>query len=169
MWVGPRRGLHEAERRWGIETRSLDILEKDLIASDLAKVVVLRGFDDRVDSMVPRNYGDARLTKDLSALRLVKDEYEIARLQEAVDMTVLGFEDVVRALPTAVGHSERVIEGVFNLRRGRQETTLVTALSPQLARMRQSCTGPAMMARSDSETSYCSTLAWRAKTSTPRT
>jgi len=31
-------------------------------------------------------------------------------------MTILGFEDVVRALPTAIGRTERVVEGVFNLR-----------------------------------------------------
>ena len=46
----------------------------------------------------------------------MKDDYEVDQLQDAVDMTIRGFEDVVRALPTAIGRSERVIEGVFNLR-----------------------------------------------------
>ena len=49
-------------------------------------------------------------------MRLVKDEFEIAQLQLAVDYTVKGFEDVVRALPAAEGRGERVIEGVFHLR-----------------------------------------------------
>jgi len=49
-------------------------------------------------------------------MRLIKDDFEIAQLQLAVDYTVQAFGDVVRALPAAVGRGERVIEGVFNLR-----------------------------------------------------
>ena len=49
-------------------------------------------------------------------MRLVKDDFEIAQLQLAVDYTVKGFEDVVRALPAAEGRGERVIEGIFHLR-----------------------------------------------------
>jgi Xaa-Pro aminopeptidase len=49
-------------------------------------------------------------------MRLVKDAFEVAQLQLAIDYTAKGFADVVRALPTAVEHGERVIEGVFNLR-----------------------------------------------------
>jgi len=116
VWVGARRGLDEAERRWGIPTAPADQLGKDLVALDPSDVLVLRGTDDRVDGLVPPGDEDSALATELSDLRLVKDEYELARLQEAVDLTIKGFEDVVRALPTAVGRSERVIEGVFNLR-----------------------------------------------------
>jgi Xaa-Pro aminopeptidase len=116
MWVGPRRGSDESARRWGIEVASRELLEKDLVASDRANVVVLRGHDDDIDLIVPAKPDDARLSTLLSDLRLIKDDYEIARLREAVDITVLAFEDVVRALPTAVGSSERVIEGIFHLR-----------------------------------------------------
>lgn len=115
-WVGPRRGLAEAAHRWGIGTAPRDQLEKDLVALEPSNVVALRGYDERVDAVVSSSELDAQLATSLSELRLVKDDYELGRLQEAVDLTVLGFEDVVRALPTAVGHGERVIEGVFNLR-----------------------------------------------------
>src|ERR1019366_5500054 len=37
-------------------------------------------------------------------------------LERAVEATVRGFEDVVRALPEAMEQGERVVEGVFNLR-----------------------------------------------------
>ncbi len=114
LWVGPRRSLLDAERRWGIDTAPLETLEKDL-ASSGDDLIVLRGFDDRVEDAVPSS-DDGLLKRKLHELRLIKDDYEIARLQEAVDTTVLGFEDVVRALPLAVGRSERVIEGIFNLR-----------------------------------------------------
>ena len=115
-WVGPRRGLAEAANRWGIKTASRDQLEKDLVSLEPADVVALRGYDTRVDAVVAPSELDAQLATTLSELRLVKDDYELDRLQEAVDLTMLGFEDVVRALPTAIGRSERVIEGVFNLR-----------------------------------------------------
>ncbi|TAL18129.1 MAG: Xaa-Pro dipeptidase, partial [Frankiales bacterium] len=59
---------------------------------------------------------DKELTTFLSELRLVKDEHEIAQLQDAVDATARGFEDVVRQLDRAKGTSERWIEGVFGLR-----------------------------------------------------
>jgi Xaa-Pro aminopeptidase len=116
LWVGPRRSFEDAERRWGIVTAPLDELDKDLAAWGLERTVLRRGYDQRIDAKLPTSDDDALLTQTLSQLRLVKDEYEIARLQEAVDKTVLGFEDVVRALPSAVGQSERVIEGIFSLR-----------------------------------------------------
>ncbi len=47
-------------------------------------------------------------------MRLIKDELEIRELRRAVEATHRAFDDVVRALPTA--QTERVIEGVFNLR-----------------------------------------------------
>ncbi|HEV3212704.1 MAG TPA: aminopeptidase P family protein [Acidimicrobiales bacterium] len=117
VWVGPRRGLDDAARRWGVATAPRDRLEKDLVGLPPADVATLRGYDARVDGAVAAN-GDAdqELATVLSELRLVKDGYEVERLQEAVDMTIRGFEDVVRALPTAIGRTERVIEGVFNLR-----------------------------------------------------
>jgi Xaa-Pro aminopeptidase len=59
---------------------------------------------------------DKELTEFLSELRLVKDEHEVAQLQDAVDATIKGFEDVVRQLDGAKATSERWIEGVFGLR-----------------------------------------------------
>src|SRR6202035_3274039 len=103
VWVGARRGLKDAAARWGIPTAPRDQLEKDLVELPPADVVTLRGYDARVDAVVAPNGGDGELATALSELRLVKDDYEVDRLQEAVDMTILGFEDVVRALPTASG------------------------------------------------------------------
>jgi Xaa-Pro aminopeptidase len=56
----------------------------------------------------------------VSALRLVKDEWEIGEMRRAVDSTVRGFTDVVRELSQAVATSERWIEGTF-FRRARVE------------------------------------------------
>ena len=65
---------------------------------------------------------DAQTAEFLSELRLVKDAWEIERMRASVAATIAGFEDVVRALPRAVGHDrgERVVEGAF-FARARQE------------------------------------------------
>lgn len=97
FWVGRRPDLAEAERLTGIRCAHLDTLgapEARHAAHDPA------------------------LATALSELRLVKDAWEVAQLQLAVDHTAAGFEDVVRALPRALAHprGERWIEGVFGLR-----------------------------------------------------
>jgi Xaa-Pro aminopeptidase len=66
--------------------------------------------------MVPATDRDSQLAVTLSDHRIIKDAFEIDQLQHAVDYTIKGFEDVVRALPTARQRGERVIEGVFSLR-----------------------------------------------------
>ena len=84
---------------------------------------MLRGLDGRVDELVATEDGkDRELAAVLSELRLVKDDHEIAQIEEAVAATVQAFEDVVRALPDAIRHErgERWIEGTFN-RRARAE------------------------------------------------
>ncbi len=116
LWVGPRRGVTEAASYYEIDTAPLESLEKDLVTRQGTEIVCVRGFDAYVDSIIEANEDDARLATELSELRLVKDDFEVAQLQLAIDYTVKGFEDVVRALPAAEGRGERVIEGVFNLR-----------------------------------------------------
>jgi len=116
LWVGPRRGVDEAAIYYDIDTAPLENLEKDLVSLGGANVVTLRGFDEGVDALHEESEKDEELANVLSELRLVKDDFEVAQLQAAIDFTVKGFEDVVRALPSAEGRGERVIEGVFNLR-----------------------------------------------------
>jgi Xaa-Pro aminopeptidase len=116
LWVGPRRGVEEAAIYYDVDAAPLERLEKDLVSLGAANVVTLRGFDPGVDALHDTTKDDGVLAITLSELRLVKDDFEIAQLQRAIDETVKGFEDVVRALPAAEGRGERVVEGVFNLR-----------------------------------------------------
>ena len=112
LWVGPRPTLAATSAQLGVETRPLEELDK---LAGSARVV--RGYDARVEKLFERDEDkDGELAVFLSEQRLVKDEHEIDQLQQAVDATVLGFEDVVRQLPAAVQSSERWIEGVFGLR-----------------------------------------------------
>jgi len=116
LWVGPRRGVDEAAAFYDIATAPLERLEKDLASLGATDVVTLRGYDAGVDALSEESASDAELETTLSELRLTKDDFEIEQLQLAIDYTVKGFEDVVRALPAAEGRGERVIEGIFNLR-----------------------------------------------------
>lgn len=55
------------------------------------------------------------LGETLSRLRMVKDDWEVAQLRSAVDITVDGFRAVAGELPTAVrGGGERWLQGTFN-------------------------------------------------------
>jgi Xaa-Pro aminopeptidase len=116
LWVGPRRGVTEAATYYDIETAPLEHLEKDLATLRATGIVSVRGFDASVDAFVEPSEHDQELATVLSEHRLVKDDFEISQLQLAINYTVLGFEDVVRALPAAQDRGERIIEGVFNLR-----------------------------------------------------
>jgi Xaa-Pro aminopeptidase len=113
LWVGPRPSLEATSALLGVDSRPLDELEQ--LKGTEARVV--RGYDARVEALfVSDAEADGELVTFLSELRLVKDEHEVAQLQDAVDATITGFEDVVRSLDAARATSERWIEGVFGLR-----------------------------------------------------
>ena len=112
LWAGRRPSLKEISDSLGIEARHIDDLPGHL--SDAAKTRVLRGVDARVDAQVSGDRGrDDDFARVLSELRLVKDEWEVAELQGACDITTLGFEDSVREWDRVLEHGERWIEGTF--------------------------------------------------------
>ncbi len=97
FWIGPRPSLEQVAAALGVTTAPLDAF--------------LAGRDDRT-------LDDHEVARVASELRLVKDAYELAQMQAAVDATAQGFDDVLAALPRASAHprGERVVEGVFNQR-----------------------------------------------------
>ena len=113
LWVGRRYTTDEAALRYKIETRSVSELEKFL--SDKKPAVVIRGEDSKVDAQIAIHERDDELAIFTSEQRLIKDEYEIDQLQQAVDATGRGFEDMVKVLQQATTHErgERVVEGAF--------------------------------------------------------
>jgi Xaa-Pro aminopeptidase len=118
LWVGPRLGVPESAVRFGLATRGLPELESALatIASGGADATrVLRGIDAQIDATLPlAAERDAAFSAALSEIRLLKDAYEIAQLESAIESTRRGFEDVIRALPAS--KTERYVEGIFGLR-----------------------------------------------------
>jgi Xaa-Pro aminopeptidase len=102
FWIGPRPSLAGVAADLDIATAHLDDLEA--VQGELV-------LDD-----------DEALTRFVSELRLIKDEFEIAEMRRAVEITANGFDDIIRELPAATAHArgERVVEGVFH-RRARED------------------------------------------------
>ena len=100
FWVGPRPGIESVEALLGIEAHNL--AEFDELVSNLPDDLVIR-------------LGNAELKQFVDELRLIKDEYEIEQMRGAVEASVNGFNDVLRALPWAMAHErgERVVEAAF--------------------------------------------------------
>ncbi len=117
LWIGRRHTLAEKGTELGVRTAPLARLSAVLDGLAPGRTRVLRRLDVVVDAAVrPVGRRDAELARVLSEQRLVKDDWEIAQLQDAVDATVRGFEDVARVLPADRPVAERLIDGVFGLR-----------------------------------------------------
>ena len=112
LWAGRRPSLKEISDSLGFEVRHLEELEGRLDTT--AKTRVLRDVDSYVDQAVPgdgaRDHDFARV---LSEMRLVKDAWELEQLQEACDITALGFSDSVREWDNVLAYGERWLEGTF--------------------------------------------------------
>ncbi|MGN7800708.1 aminopeptidase P family protein [Leifsonia sp. 22587] len=135
FWIGPRPSLAQVAGDLNLPTRGiaelqtvLDAVDADTIVLreadpaitdevDAARLLLGTGADDADDELDAEDHGDDdKLARDLSELRLIKDEFEIGELRAAVAATARGFEDVIADLPRITAHprGERLVEGVFN-------------------------------------------------------
>jgi len=96
FWIGPRPSLAQVAADLGIATAHIDTLSAEDAAAAAAPL--------------PED-----LARDLSEMRLVKDEYEIAQMRAAVAASIRGFADIARVLPAIAGNKrgERLVEGAF--------------------------------------------------------
>ncbi|MFC5828617.1 aminopeptidase P family protein [Nonomuraea insulae] len=95
LWVGPSPSLAEWSAALGVD------------------VLPLPGYAGPPDGALPAESPETRQV--LSELRMIKDEWEIAQLREAVDRTVEGFAAVLAELPAAIaGGGERWLQGTFD-------------------------------------------------------
>ena len=114
LWVGRHRGLDESQLFFGVD-RCLPLQEVPAYLHELHEsshpVRVLRGHNRAIDAELARDESDAEFASRLSEMRLIKDEYEVAELRKACEITRRGFEDVIRRFPDA--RSEREFEAAF--------------------------------------------------------
>ncbi len=112
LWAGRRPSLREISDSLGLEVRHLGELEDRLDRT--AKTRVLRDVDPYVDQVVAEDGArDHDFARVLSELRLVKDPWELEQLQDACDVTTLGFADSVREWDNVLKYGERWLEGTF--------------------------------------------------------
>ncbi|MGO1542729.1 MAG: aminopeptidase P family protein [Gulosibacter sp.] len=97
FWTGPRPSLKQVSAQFDIATKHIDEFEH-------------RRGDLELDT--------PQLAQELSEMRLVKDEWEIRELRDAIDATARGFEDIIREIARAADHprGERIVEGAFQAR-----------------------------------------------------
>ena len=140
FWVGPRPTLADVSVELGIPTAglrefvgegvdSLDWSVPTLIVRDADPALTARIDSLREGSLDPeaaKDATDADLARDISEQRLTKDEWELAEMQRAVELTKKGFDDVIADLPEIIDHprGERVVDGTFG-RRARIEGNTV--------------------------------------------
>lgn len=105
FWTGPRPTLEDIEIQLGIPTYDIKKLEAHLRA--LPKLLTQK---------------NAKFAEKVSAMRFVKDDYEIRQMRQAIEVTARGFADIAKAMPRAIRstHGERVIETTF-FARAREE------------------------------------------------
>jgi Xaa-Pro aminopeptidase len=136
FWVGARPTLEETEAEFGLTARDIGEFA-DAVAKDAGEITVrvVRDADRDVTAQVEQARAaaseetasaeetqaqvdaDEELSRFLSTLRLVKDEWEVEQLRLAIAATQEGFEAVIAQLREAVakGRGERWVEGVFGL------------------------------------------------------
>jgi Xaa-Pro aminopeptidase len=90
--------------------------DRDLTAAVDAIREGAAGTDQLSQSQTLRE-ADDELAHFLSTLRLVKDEWEIRQMREAITATANGFDAIIAGLPEALerGRGERWVEGLFGL------------------------------------------------------
>jgi len=114
FWIGRRMTLEETQVKFGITVRHISTLGDFL--DDEKKSLTIRGEDPLVDSKInERKKKEAEFATFLSEMRLIKDEFEIGELQNAVNATGRGFNDMIKvfAAATEVTKGERVVEAAF--------------------------------------------------------
>jgi Xaa-Pro aminopeptidase len=93
LWVGAAPGLDDWGRALELEVRPLTAFETHL-------------------GKLPK---DETLSRTLAELRMIKDDWEIGQLRDAVNHTVDGFRAVVREFGTAIAAGgERWLQGTFD-------------------------------------------------------
>ena len=114
FWIGKRLSLNQTQSKYQITVRELEQIESFL--ANKIDSVIIRGQDLKIDQLVDANTElEAEFLNTNSILRMIKDEYEIDQMQQAVDATARGFADMVKVFPAATSkpRGERVIESAF--------------------------------------------------------
>ncbi len=95
LWVGRRPSLKEISDSLGLEVRHLDEPRGRPGPAAARRASIAASPRPSTGMVAADESRDADFARVVSELRLVKDDWEIAELQTACDITTLGFEDSV--------------------------------------------------------------------------
>lgn len=116
MWVGSAPDFSDWAGALSLPVKPLGELDAGISAAQRAGSGILAA--GAVPADVSSRHGisaDGELGRVLSTLRMVKDDWEIAQLREAVNHTIDGFAAVVGEVPAAIaGRGERWLQGTFD-------------------------------------------------------
>jgi Xaa-Pro aminopeptidase len=106
FWIGKKPSLAMFEATTGIR-----VLPKSELKEALKKKIDILA----KTRIISESSSDKKLLEACAQLRLIKDRWEIQQLENAVEATREGFEDVVRSIPKLreQPRSEKAVEGVF--------------------------------------------------------
>ncbi|WP_231391878.1 aminopeptidase P family protein [Arthrobacter sp. 35W] len=116
MWVGSAPDFSDWAQALSLAVKPLTELDAGIAAATRAGSGALSA------GLVPADVrsrhsiaGPDELGQALGGLRMIKDEWEIEQLRQAVDHTVDGFAAVLREVPTAIARGgERWLQGTFD-------------------------------------------------------
>ncbi|MFM1953430.1 MAG: hypothetical protein RL187_639 [Actinomycetota bacterium] len=120
FWTGRRPGIAEVSTWLGLEV--IDLEEWNLENIPATAAAIMRDADGdltrQLDCLRTSTDEDDRLARVVAEARLVKDDWEVGELRAAIEATHRGFDDIIRAIPDAIGNprGERIIEGAFHAR-----------------------------------------------------
>ena len=115
MWVGSAPDFTDWAEALSLPVKPLSELDAGIIAAMRAGSETLAAGLVPADVRSRHGIAAGDLGRVLSNLRMVKDDWEIAQLKEAVDHTVDGFAAVVREVPNAIkAGGERWLQGTFD-------------------------------------------------------
>jgi Xaa-Pro aminopeptidase len=114
FWIGKRLSLAQTQSKYQITVRDINQIQSFL--SNKIDSLIIRGEDSSIDQLIDIDSGaEAEFLNTNSTVRMIKDEYEIEQMQQAVDATSRGFADMVKVFSAATTkpRGERVIESAF--------------------------------------------------------
>lgn len=130
FWIGARPSLAQVSDDLDLATRGIGEVDALLNGTD-ENTIIIREADPALTTAVDANRStlnqdqlaasidaDEACARDLSEMRLVKDDYELDQLRLAIAATSRGFDDIIRDFSRIVSHErgERLVEGIFNSR-----------------------------------------------------
>jgi Xaa-Pro aminopeptidase len=114
FWIGKRLSLAQTQTKYQVTVRDIDQIQSFL--SNKIDSLIIRGEDSSIDLLIDINSEEeVEFLNTNSILRMIKDEYEIEQMQQAIDATARGFADMVKVFPASTSklRGERVIESAF--------------------------------------------------------